>query len=59
MPGAHGGSELDGSPVVQFEVKTRRKKVIAFLHSFYAAKAGSGHLIQGDSQWRGWWGWNA
>jgi len=40
VPGAHGGSEKDGSPVVQFDVKTRRKKVIAFLHSFYAAKAG-------------------
>ncbi|MDQ3622062.1 MAG: hypothetical protein M3463_06180 [Verrucomicrobiota bacterium] len=34
-PGAHGGSELDGTPIVQFDVRTRRKKVIAFLHPFY------------------------
>ena len=40
IPGAHGGSEKDGSPVVQFDVKTRKKKVIAFLHAFYAEKFG-------------------
>lgn len=40
IPGAHGGSERDGSPVVQFDVKTRTKKVIAFLHPFYAEKYG-------------------
>ena len=34
-PGAHGGSELDGTPVVQFDTKTRTRKVIAFLHPFY------------------------
>lgn len=34
IPGAHGGSERDGSPVVQFDTKTRQKKVIAFLHSY-------------------------
>jgi len=40
IPGAHGGSERDGSPVVQFDVKTRKKKVIAFLHPFCAEKYG-------------------
>lgn len=40
MPGAHGGSEQDGSPIIQFDVKTRRRKVIAFLHPFYQRKYG-------------------
>ena len=39
-PGAHGGSELDGTPVVQFDTKTRARKVIAFLHPFYEKKYG-------------------
>ncbi len=34
-PGAHGGSEIDGTPVVQFDTKTRQRKVLAFLHPFY------------------------
>ncbi|MEX2138016.1 MAG: hypothetical protein WD894_02055 [Pirellulales bacterium] len=34
-PGAHGGSELDGTPIIQFDVEKKRKKVIAFLHPFY------------------------
>lgn len=32
VPGAHGGAENDGTPVVQCDVKTARKKVIAFLY---------------------------
>ncbi len=32
--GAHGGAEQDGTAIVQFDVKTRTKKVIAFLHPF-------------------------
>lgn len=40
IPGAHGGSEPDGTPVVQFDVKTGRKKVIAFLHPFLKEKFG-------------------
>ncbi len=39
-PGAHGGGQRDGSPVVQFDVKTRKKKVIAFLHPFLRDKYG-------------------
>lgn len=38
--GAHGGGEKDGTPIVQFDVKTRKKKVIAFLHPFYKDKYG-------------------
>ncbi len=41
IPGAHGGSEKDGSAVVQFEVKTGKKKVIAFPHPFFEEKYGS------------------
>lgn len=40
IPGAHGGSERDGSAVVQFDVKTKTRKVIAFLHPFYQEKYG-------------------
>lgn len=40
VPGAHGGSEVDGSPVVQFDLKTRVKKVIAFLHPFVEKEFG-------------------
>lgn len=40
VPGAHGGSDRDGSPVVQFDVRTGRKKVIAFLEPFYTNKYG-------------------
>jgi len=40
VPGAHGGSEGDGAAVVQFDVKTRRKKVIAFLHPFLRDRYG-------------------
>lgn len=40
IPGAHGGAERDGTPVVQFDVKTKQRKVIAFLHPFYREKYG-------------------
>jgi hypothetical protein len=41
VPGAHGGSERDGSAVIQFDTKTRTRKVIAFLHPFYQEKYGA------------------
>jgi hypothetical protein len=41
VPGAHGGSELDNSAVVQFDTKTKQRKVIAFLHPFFADKYGA------------------
>ncbi len=40
VAGAHGGSEQDGTPVVQFDVKTKQRKVIAFLHPYYQQKYG-------------------
>lgn len=35
IPGAHGGAEKDGSPVVQYDLKTKTRKVICFLHPYY------------------------
>jgi len=40
VPGAHGGSEKDGSPVVQYDTKTRTRKVIAYLAPVLQAKYG-------------------
>ncbi len=40
VPGAHGGSERDGTAIVQFDVTSGRKKVIAFLEPFYTKKYG-------------------
>jgi len=40
IPGAHGGSQQDGTPIVQFDVKKRTKKVLAFLHPFYKEEIG-------------------
>lgn len=31
IPGAHGGSQKDGTPIIQFDTKLKTKKVIAFL----------------------------
>jgi hypothetical protein len=41
IPGAHGGSEVDGSAVVQFDTKTKTRKVIAFLHPYFKDKIGA------------------
>jgi hypothetical protein len=41
VPGAHGGSDADGAAVIQFDVKTQQKKVIAFLHPFYKERYGA------------------
>lgn len=41
IPGAHGGSERDGSAVVQFDTRTKQKKVIAFLHPYFQEKYGA------------------
>jgi hypothetical protein len=41
IEGAHGGADVDGTPVVQFDTKTKQKKVIAFLHPFYQNKYGA------------------
>jgi hypothetical protein len=41
IPGAHGHSENDGSAVVQFDTKTKTRKVIAFLSPFFKDKIGA------------------
>ncbi len=38
ISGAHGGGVADGTPIVQFDVKTKTKKVIAFLSDYYIKK---------------------
>jgi hypothetical protein len=40
VPGAHGGAAGDGTPVVQYDVQTGKKKVIAFLHGLFWDKYG-------------------
>jgi hypothetical protein len=40
IPGAHGGADTVGSPIVQFDVKTKEKKVIAYLHDYFKDKYG-------------------
>jgi hypothetical protein len=40
IAGAHGGADADGAPIVQFDTKTRKRKVLAFLHPFYREKLG-------------------
>jgi len=41
IPGAHGGSDKDGAAVVQFDTKTKTRKVIAFLHPYFKDKCGA------------------
>ncbi len=40
LPGGHGKSFLEGSPIVQYDTKTEKKKVIAFLSPYYFEKYG-------------------
>ncbi len=40
VPGAHGGAERDGSPVVQMDLQTGARKVLAFLHPYYEERHG-------------------
>lgn len=40
VPGAHGGAQADGAPVCQYDVKTKQRKVIAFLSPFFKDKYG-------------------
>jgi hypothetical protein len=41
VPGAHGSSDRDGGAVVQFDVKTRTRKVLAFLSPVFAKNYGN------------------
>ena len=38
IPGAHGGSSKDGTPVVQYDLKFKKRKVLAFLYAYYLKK---------------------
>jgi hypothetical protein len=40
VPGAHGSGVREGTPVVQFDTRSGKKKVIAFLADFYTQKYG-------------------
>ena len=40
LPGAHGKSFMDGSPVIQYNTETDEKKVLAFLYPYYNEKYG-------------------
>jgi ribosomal protein S6E (S10) len=40
IPGAHGGADKDGTPVVQYDLHQNKKKVLAFLHPFYKDQYG-------------------
>lgn len=40
IPGAHGGSDRDGSPVVQYDIKTKTRKVIAFVTPYMKEQFG-------------------
>jgi len=40
VPGAHGGSQKDGCAIIQFDVKKKTRKVIAFLHPFLKQQTG-------------------
>ena len=40
VPGAHGGAQEDNSPLVQYDVQTNKRKVIAFLHGYLFARHG-------------------
>ena len=41
IPAAHGKGEIDNSAVVQYDLKTRQRKVIAFLHPYFKDKIGA------------------
>ena len=40
VPGAHGGSDKDGSAVVQYDLRTGKKKVLCRLHPLFEQKFG-------------------
>ena len=40
VPGAHGGSQKDGTPIIQFDTKLRSRKVIAFIQPILQEKFG-------------------
>jgi hypothetical protein len=65
VPGAHGGATKDGTPIVQYDVKTNRRKVLCFLHETFKKKCGyfldgcfcSVLSPEGDKLYVSWDGW--
>ncbi len=51
VPGAHGGSDRDNGAVVQYDTRTNRKKVVAFLSPYFQEKYGC--LLKGLMLQRG------
>jgi hypothetical protein len=40
VPGAHGGSDRDNGALVQYDTRTKKKKVVAFLSPYFQEKFG-------------------
>jgi hypothetical protein len=65
VPGAHGGASGDGTPIVQYDLKTGRRKVLAFLHQHfwdkygYALDGSFGNVLdeKGERFFISWDGW--
>lgn len=65
VPGAHGGAIKDGTPIVQWDVKTSQRKVLGFLHHHFWEKYGyaldgsfsSALDEQGERLFISWDGW--
>lgn len=65
VPGAHGGASKDNTPVVQYDLKTGHRKVLAFLYRYYwetyqYAPDGTFCVVldpAGDKLYVGWDGW--
>lgn len=65
VPGAHGGANLDDTPIVQYDIKTGRRKVLAFLYPYfwqkykYALDGSFGNALdeKGERFFISWDGW--
>lgn len=65
VPGAHGGAVKDGTPIVQYDLQTGKKKVLAFLHDVfwekcdYALDGSFGNALdeKGERFFISWDGW--
>ena len=65
IPGAHGGATQDGTPIVQYDLTTRTRKVLGFLHAHiwdkyaYALDGTFGSALdeKGERLFVSWDGW--
>ena len=65
VPGAHGGASRDGTPIVQYDLHTSKRKVLAFLHDHfwdnygYALDGSFGNALdeKGERLFISWDGW--